>query len=443
MRRNSSINDSDLVYMRSLSAAVVQRSPRYLIRVLVLMTLAVCTGIGWMAYAEVDVVVRGSGKVVPSQQLQVVQSLEGGVVSEILVREGQLVEPGAALVKISDIAFASSFDENRVSYLELKANIVRLAAEAIGDPFGDDPGLREEAPDLLRAARSLFDSREKQLEQTLQILEEQILQQKNEIVEADSKRRQLNNQLRLMREEISLKEPLVERGLVSKVELLQLRQQESEILGNLDGVRLSLPRLRSGIEETRRKVVQSRLDFRNKAKEELNVAMSEIARISEAQEALQDRVRRTTIRSPVKGTVTRLNINTVGGVISPGEPIMEIVPFEDSLLVQVSIKPADIANIGVGQLARLKFSAYDVAIHGSLDGEVDFLSADTVTNEDGESFFIARVRPEREFLGLPSKQLPIRVGMTAEADIITDKKTILEYLLKPISRGLGKALSEG
>ena len=443
MRRNSSINDSDLAYMRSLSAAVVQRSPRYLIRVLVLMTLAVCTGIGWMAYAEVDVVVRGSGKVVPSQQLQVVQSLEGGVVSEILVREGQLVEPGAALVKISDIAFASSFEENRVSYLELKANIVRLAAEAIGDPFGDDPELREEAPVLLRAARSLFDTREKQLDQTLQILEEQILQQKNEIVEADSKRRQLNNQLRLMREEISLKEPLVERGLVSKVELLQLRQQESEILGNLDGVRLSLPRLRSGIEETRRKVVQSRLDFRNKAKEELNVAMSEIARISEAQEALQDRVRRTTIRSPVKGTVTRLNINTVGGVISPGEPIMEIVPFEDSLLVQVSIKPADIANIGVGQLARLKFSAYDFAIHGSLDGQVNFLSADTVTNEEGESFFIARVRPEREFLGLPSKQLPIRVGMTAEADIITDKKTILEYLLKPISRGLGKALSEG
>ena len=441
MRRRS-INDTDLIYMQSLAAAVVQRSPRYLVRVLIVMATAVMAAVIWMAYAEVDVVVRGAGKVVPSQQLQVVQSLEGGMVSEILVREGDLVEIGEPLIKLSDIAFASSFEENRLSELELKARIARLRAEASDGEFVDDPDVLAESSNLLAAERSLFETRVRQLSDTVQILEEQIRQQENEIVEAQAQRRQLNNRLKLTVEEIELKQPLVKRGLVTRVELLQLRKQESEILGELDAVRLSLPRLNSAIEETRRKVSQSKLDFRNKAKSELNDATAEAARIAETQAALKDRVTRTTIRSPVKGTVTRLNINTVGGVVAPGGPIMEIVPFEDSLLVQVDIKPADIANIGVGQTTRLKFSAYDFAIYGSLEGHVDFLSADTVTNDDGESFFVARVKPEREFLGVASKPLPIRVGMTAEADIVTDRKTVLEYLLKPITRGLERALSE-
>ena len=441
MKRRS-INDTDLIYMQSLAAAVVQRSPRYLVRVMSVMALAVIAGIAWTAYAEIDVVVRGAGKVVPSQQLQVVQSLEGGVVSEISVREGELVEVGQPLIKISDIAFASSFEENRLSELELKAKIARLTAEAGAGEFVPDAEVEKESPVLMRAEQTLYETRKNQLNESLRILEEQIRQQKNEIVEAEAQRRQLNKRLKLTREEIELKEPLVKRGLVTRVELLQLKKQESELLGELDGVRLSLPRLNSAIEETRRKVGESKLDFRNKAQAELNDASAEAARIAETQAALQDRVRRTTIRSPVKGTVTRLNINTLGGVVAPGGQIMEIVPFEDSLLVQVNIQPADVANIGVGQTARLKFSAYDFAIYGALDGEVDFLSADTVTNEDGESFFVARVRPEREYLGVPSKQLPIRVGMTAEADIITDRKTILEYLLKPITRGLERALRE-
>jgi adhesin transport system membrane fusion protein len=184
------------------------------------------------------------------------------------------------------------------------------------------------------------------------------------------------------------------------------------------------------------------LEFRNAAKRELNEAVAEASRIRETQEALEDRVQRTTVRAPVKGTISRLHNNTIGGVIPPGGPILEIVPYEDALLIEVNIKPADIANIAVGQTARLKFSAYDFAIHGSVPGEVQFLSADTVTNEEGESYYIARIKPERDFLGLPVKPLPIRVGMTAEADIITDKKTVLEYLLKPINRGLQRALSE-
>lgn len=435
--------DADLRYMRSLSAAVVQRSPRYLMTVLLIMSLAIISGIVWMHYAKIDIVVRGPGKVVPSQQLQVIQSLEGGVVSEILVEEGDVVEIHQPLIKISDVAFSSSLEENRLKYLELKAKITRLKAEANGIPFEQDEVVSREAPDLMHAARSLYESNRQQLQETLRILEEQVLQNQSQLTEARAKSRKLEKSLSLMREELELKRPLVDRGLVSKVEFIQLQQKENEIKGELEAVRLSIPRIESTIEEAKSKIEQSRLDFRNKAKRELNEAQAEVSRIAETQEALRDRVQRTTIRAPLRGTVTRLHINTVGGVISPGAPILEIVPYEDALLVQVRIDPKDVANITVGQRARLKFSAYDFAVYGSLNGEVRFLSADTITNEDGESYYIARIRPSRTFLGAQSSPLPVRVGMTAEADIITDKKSILEYLMKPINRGLQRALREG
>jgi adhesin transport system membrane fusion protein len=294
----------------------------------------------------------------------------------------------------------------------------------------------------MQSARELYESRRKEMEQTFQILEEQARQQRSELAEASARHESLRERLALMREEIELKEPLVARGLVGRVEFLQLKKQENEIRSELEGVRLSIPRIKSTIEEANRKIEQSALEFRNDAKRELNEATAEASRIEETQGALEDRVRRTTVRAPLKGTISRLHNNTVGGVVQPGGPILEIVPFEDALLIEVNIKPADIANIEIGQVARLKFTAYDFAIHGSLDGKVEFLSADTVTNEDGQSFYVARIRPTRDYLGARNKPLPIRVGMTAEADIITDKKTVLEYLLKPINRGLQRALSE-
>jgi adhesin transport system membrane fusion protein len=174
----------------------------------------------------------------------------------------------------------------------------------------------------------------------------------------------------------------------------------------------------------------------------LNEVNAELSRIRETQTALQDRVKRTTLRSPVNGIVQRLHTNTIGGVISPGSSIVDIVPQEDALLVEIKINPADIAYVNVGQFARLKFSAYDFAIHGSLQGIVTFVSADTVTSEEGESYYVVRVKPNRSFMGATHGELPVRIGMTAEADIITDKKTILSYLTEPVHRGISKALRE-
>jgi adhesin transport system membrane fusion protein len=432
----------DRAYMQSLSAAVVHRTPRLLIFVVLIIALFFATAIAWMSWAEVDVVIRGSGKVSPASQVQNLQSLEGGIISDILVSEGQVVQAGQPLIKISDVAFSSSFEENRLLSLELLARSYRLNAEAFDLEFKAPEDISKEAPRLVRSEKSLFDSNQQQLTETLKGLEEKIRQQQSALREAQSKQSQLKKSLLLVKKEIEIKKPLKDRGIISEVEFLQLQQREAELEGELEGVKLSVPRIESTIEEARFNKLKEKLNFQNNAKKELNEVNAEIGRIQEAQGALQDRVKRTTLRSPVNGIVQRLYINTIGGVISPGVSIMDIVPQEDDLLVEVQIKPADIAYVNVGQFARLKFSAYDFAIHGSLQGIVTFVSADTVTNDDGESFFVVRVKPGKTFLGAKTGELPIKIGMTAEADIITDKKTILSYLTEPVHRGIDKALRE-
>ena len=435
-------SDSDIAYMQSLSAAVVQRSPKYLVMTVTITTAFVLVALIWMGWAEIDVVVRGSGKVIPARQVQVIQSLEGGIVSEILVKEGDQVESSQPVIKISDIAFSSSFEENRLKYYELLAKSARLKPEATGGDFEPNKKVADVFPELLESERSLFESNRNQLNETLSIYEEQISQQQSALEEAQSKQRQLRRQLELLQQELKIKKPLVERRIISEVDYLQVQQREAEAEGELEGVNLSIPRIESTVEEARNKLEQARLEFRNKAKLELNEVMGELSRIAKTQTALEDRVSRTTIRSPVKGVIQRLYANTIGGVIAPGGEIMDIVPREDALLIEVRIKPADIAYIDVGQEARLKFTAYDFAIHGSLKGIVSFVSADTVTDDEGMSYYVARVRPERPYLGVKSKPMLIKVGMASETDIITDKKTILEYLLKPIHRGLERALRE-
>ncbi|MCP4769385.1 MAG: HlyD family type I secretion periplasmic adaptor subunit [Gammaproteobacteria bacterium] len=432
----------DMVYMRSLSAAVVHRTPRYLIAIVLAITLFVVSAIVWMNWAQVDVVIRGSGKVSTASQVQNIQSLEGGIVSEIMVVEGQTVGANQPLIKISDVAFSSSFEENRLLYLDLLARSSRLNAQAFGTDFIPHPEGAAEAPELVKSEKSLFDSHLQQLKETLSIHDEKIRQQESALLEAQSKYRQLVKSLDLVKREIKIKKPLKDRGIISEVEFLQLQQKEAELEGQIESVNLSVPRIRSTIDEAGFIKKKEKLDFQNKAKQELNEVTSEIGRIKETQTALKDRVKRTTLRSPVNGIVQRLYTNTIGGVISPGSNIVEIVPQEDALLVEIKIKPADIAYLSVGQFARLKFSAYDFAIHGSLQGIVIFVSADTITDEDGVSFYLIRVKPTKAFLGAKSGELPIRIGMTVEADIITAKKSILSYLTEPVHRGIDKALRE-
>jgi adhesin transport system membrane fusion protein len=396
----------------------------------------------WANYAMLDEVTRGVGKVIPSSHVQVVQNLEGGIVSELLVKAGDVVDQGQILLRIDDTRFASSFRESQVKALSLQAKIARLSAESQGVAFQIPKDLPAEQRDVFQNEFSLAQSRQKEVQATLNILQQQKNQKQHEIGELRSKIGQLQRSYELVLKELRLTEPLVKKGLASEVELLRLQRQVSELKGGLDSTRLSIPRAEAAVSETDRKMEELGVNFRTNAISELNDNKAELSRITQSNFALEDRVTRTAVRSPVRGTIKQVKVTTVGGVVQPGMDLIEIVPLEDNLLIEAQIRPADIAFLHPKQPAMVKLTAYDFSIFGGLPAHLEHISADSITNERGESFFLIRVRTERKYLGAEDKPLPIMSGMTASVDILTGKKSLLDYLLKPIKKAHDQALRE-
>ncbi|MGB5965123.1 MAG: HlyD family type I secretion periplasmic adaptor subunit [Sulfurimonadaceae bacterium] len=435
-------SQDDLKYMASLSSAVLQKNSRASRLIIWMIFISITWLVVWAYLAEIDELTRGTGKVIPSKQVQVIQNLEGGIVSEILVDEGQIVEKGEVLLKIDDTSFASSYAENNLRNLELKAQAMRLAAEVSGKETHSMSVVSDEMKPFIEHERALYQLNKKQLSQKLNILKEQINQRKHELIEAQAKHKQLQEDYKLIQQEVQITQPLVAKGIVSQVEFLQLSRQASGVRGEMESVELSIPRTRSTIKEAKNKMAEAELDYKHKAKEELNKVQAEIARISESSDALEDRVKRTLVRSPVKGIVQRLLVNTINGVIQPGMDIVEIIPFNDKLLIETKIKPSDIAYLYPGQKAMVKFTAYDFSIYGSLEGKVTLISADTMTDEEGNSFYIVSIKTDRNFLEFEGKKHDILVGMVANVDILTGKKSVLDFILKPILKVHQAALRE-
>lgn len=436
-------SEKDLEYMSSVSAAILLHSTLKTRFMLWLALVAVFWLIIWAYFAKIDQLTRGQGKVIPSHQMQVIQNLEGGIISELLVKEGDLVKKGDVLIRIDDTGFSSSFEESKLRFYELKAKTIRLQAEAHGTDFELDPQIKELSSKEIADEKSLFKSNKEQAKNSIMIYTRQLRQRRNELAEANAKIQQLQNNFDLFIKELEINKPLVASGVVSKVEFIKLQRQASTTEGELKVTTLSIPRLISVIEESKNKITDVRLSFQNKAKEELNEVLAEMARIEQTTLAQEDRVQRTLVKSPVNGTINRLLINTVGGVVQPGMDIVEIVPIEDTLLVEAKIRPADIAFLRPGQKVIVKFSAYDFAIYGSLEGTLTHISADTIIDEiDKQNYYLIRVKTEQNFLGEDDGKLQIIVGMTADIDIITGKKTVLDYILKPLLRAQQNALSE-
>lgn len=440
MKKN--YDTQDLEFMSSLSEAILQKAPSSSRTILWVIAASIFWIILWASIAEIDELTRGVGKVIPSQQLQVIQNLEGGIISEILVKEGVQVKKGQVLLKIDDKNFVSSYGESRLRYVELKAKSMRLEAESSGQPFFVAADMSEEMQKQIVYEKSLYDSNQEQLSKTFQILNEQIKQKESELTELESKVSQLQSSYNLVRREVEIMEPLVKKGLVSEMEFLQLKRQTNNIQGELQTTRLSIPRVQSVILEVKSKRLEAELNFKNRAKKELNEAVAEMSRLQEAKTSLEDRVQRTLVRAPVDGTIKQLLVNTVSGVVRPGMDILEIVPTEDTLLVEAKIKPSDVAFLRLGLDAMVKFTAYDFSIYGGLTGKVVFISADTITNDKGESYYIVHIKTDKNHLGTMEKPLALMVGMTTTVDIMTGKKTVLDYLLKPILKAKQNALRE-
>lgn len=393
----------------------------------------------WATFAKVDEVTRGAAKVTPSKQVQVIQSVDGGVVSEIMVHEGQVVEPGQLLFKIDETRFVSSLAENRAQYLALLAKAARLRALAEGREFVVPPEVEKESPALAAQELNLYNSRRMELDTQLSIARQQYAQRSQELNEIRVRRDQAAQGYDLTARELAVTKPLVGAGAVSEVEMLRLERDVSRYRGERDQAAAQMIRVQAAIGEASRKIQEVEISFRNEARVELADVMGKLNSLSAGSSALSDRVKHAAVKSPVKGIVKRLLVTTVGGVVQPATEIAEIVPLEDVLLLEVRIQPRDIAFLHPGQKAVVRFTAYDFAVYGSLDAVVDHIGADTVTDDEGNAFYLVRVRTLKSSLG---ENLPIIPGMVAEVDIMTGKKTVLSYLLKPILRAHAHALTE-
>lgn len=437
---DSSPEDADsLSWEENADRARVEQNP-VRTRVLFYTLCAVISALlMWSAFAKIDQVTRGEGKVIPSQHVQILQSLDGGVITDIDIREGEIVDKGQLLVKLDATRFKSTLQESRAEFLALKAKSLRLRAVAEDIDFVPTEEIKSEAPALVEQATLLYESSMQELGVMKQIAQAQIIQRQQELVEAQALKEQATQAYRFASRESAVTRPLVASGAVSEVELLRLERDIANMVGERDQAVARISRLESAISEAKQKFLEVELNFKNQIREDLSITMARLNVLEKSSLGLSDRVKQTEVRSPVRGTVKRLLYNTIGGVVLPGKEIVEIIPLDDSLLLEARINPQDIAFLHPGQKANVKFTAYDFVVYGGLDATVEHIGADTVMDENGNPFYVVRVRTFESDLG---EGKPIIPGMIASVDILTGKKTVLNYLLKPLLRAKQYALSE-
>jgi len=435
--------DAELAEFVAGAAAADRLRPRGFSHLLLLTVVAFFGAfLAWANWALIDEVTRAEGRVIPSRQIQVIQNLEGGILAELFVREGQVVEEGQVLLRIDNVRAESDYREKRARYLALLAAIARLNAEIEDVKLVFPPEVLAEAREVAEKELMLFASRQENLDKEVQILRSQAQQREQELRELETKLAQYERSLELAREELRLAEPAARRGDMSQSIFIKLQREVNDLRGAVDGTRAAIVRVRAAIREANQKVERAYSSFRAQAQEELTQKAAELAGIREIVQAGADRVRRTEVWAPLRGTIKQIKINTIGGVVQPGQDILEIVPLEDTLLLEAHVRPSDIAFIRPGLSATVKITAYDYSIYGGLKGQVEDISADTITNERGESFYRVRIRTNQNHLGTDDRPLAIIPGMTAEIDVLTGRKTVLHYLMKPLIKAKDRALTE-
>ena len=401
--------------------------------------------LAWAAIFRIDEVTRGEGKVISSSQTQVIANLEGGIINAVLVREGQVVEKGQALLRLSNMQAFAQFTDNRAKYLSLLAQVARLNAEINGTPVNFPPEVAAEAPEVVRAEAALMTARLTQFETQMQILRDQRTQRSQEVADLRNKASKLQQQLKLAQEQLAILEPLAAEGLAPRVEVIRSQRDRTQSESDLESARLQIPRAEAALREAERKIEERLQTFRADAQKESNERKTQLEGVSELQRADRDRVQRTEIASPMRGTVKQIMVKTVGGVVKPGQDLIEVVPLEDTLLFEVKVSPADVGFVHPGQKASVKVTAFDYSIYGSLDAKVEDISADSIVDQQDREqrpYFRVRLRSQKTAFGSGAKPLAIQPGMTVSADILTGDRSILTYLLKPFFKTMSSALGE-
>lgn len=438
-------SSEDLRYMPDVEAAVRRRGNRFAYALTVMTFVFIVTMLIWAHYAVLDEVTRGEGTVIPSSKTQVIQNLEGGILAEVLVREGDIVEKGDILVRIDNTAAQANFRDLQSQYFVLLASIARMEAELESRELVMPEEVLQEAPTAAANQTALFRLRQDQLRAQIRVLQSQAAQRKQEIKEMRSRSHQLQRSLDLAQQELAITQPLVSKGVLPRLDLIRIQREMTELEGERSSIRLAIPRLVTAVAEAEQRIEELVLATKAEVSNELNQARAEFNSVTETLFAGKDRVVRTEVRSLVRGTIKDIKHNTVGGVIRPGEDILEIVPLDDTLLIEAKIRPADIAFLRPGQEATVKITAYDFSIYGGLTAKLERISADTIRDDEdqrGERFYRAYLRTDRNTLAHHGEELPIIPGMTATVEILTGKKSVLDYVLKPILKARDRALTE-
>ncbi|SMQ60359.1 membrane fusion protein, adhesin transport system [Devosia lucknowensis] len=427
-------------------ALPADRPPRSWTYIIVLIVAVVFVFLLWANWAEVDQISRAEGKVIPSGKSQIVQSAEPGVVTDILVRSGEQVSAGQLLLRLDDTTTASSAGEVEARVLALSAQVERLRVESSGltlDAYICPERVAAEAPDVCVAERDLLASRLQSQVSTSEVLAQRVEQRQRELNELGVNKTRLKASLTISQERLGLVEPMAERGLTARTDLLALRAEVADLSGQIAAADEGTARLQAALREAQLQVQQADQQFRQESLGELTLRRAELASAEQQLRGAADRVSRTEIRSPVDGVVNSIDVTTIGAVVQAGARLMDIVPKSEFTLVEARLKPSDVAFVIPGQAARIQFTAYDFSVFGGLRGIVDNVSADSLVDEQTrETYYLVTVRAEETALKYRSQELAVLPGMVATVDIITGKHSILQYLLKPINKVQQEALIE-
>ena len=459
--KNRKVPGEHIDFIDDKSAALLLSTPKSARILLWVIILFFILATFWASFAKLDKVTTGSAKVIPSSQLQVVQNLEGGIVKQVLIKEGQSVEKGQKLLLIDDTLFQSNYREKSQDLASLKADSIRLRqiiknitirssqpnwTERVQLQSGAllfDSDFAALHPKLVLQQKNEYHDVMSNLQNQLNLTAQQVKQKQQELNETKSRINSLASNYKITQREYNMTKPLAEEGVVPEIELLKLQRSMNDSRRDLTSARMKLPVTESEIQETVYKYINIASDFRAKTQQELSDVSNKLSSMSEIQIGLEDKVSRTVVTSPVKGTIQKVYVNTIRGVIQPGMDLIEIVPTEDTLLIETKIAPQDIGFLYPGLKAIIKFTAYDFTNYGGLTGTLETISADTIQDEEGNSFYQVRIRTDQSDLkDSNGDTLPIIPGMTASADIITGKRTVLDYLLKPVLKAKQTALRE-
>jgi len=438
-------DESDTDFMSPVTGAYRQRPKRWGPILLYAIVAFFAIAIGWSYFAELDQVTRAQGFIVASGQTKIIDHLEGGIVKEIKVKEGDVVEAGQVLLVVDSTVEKEKYEEGLRQYYRTEAQIARLKALTDGKPFVMPEEVKKNAPEIAAKEELLYTEAQGRLSNEKQIASNELEQHRQEAIQATEKVKQLENRLELSQKEANLMEPYVKSGVVPQMEWLKVQRDIGDTKGELAGARVAVPKADAAVLEAQRKLDEVEITLHTEENRELREAQLRWADIKDNTVKDLDRLNRTEIRSPVRGTIKELKINTIGGVIQPGKDLIAIVPLEDQLLVEAQVQPADVAFLRPGMKAIVKVTAYDYGIYGGLDATLLDISADTLVDEksrEQKQFFRIRLKTDKNYIGKEDKRLPISPGMTAQVDILTGKRTVWQYLMKPLEKASENALTE-